>query len=67
MTKYNWYAKFKWGGYLYIEEGDSESGPCEPARYVGDEPTFFRTKEALRKAMRGWPRGSFEIHRREEY
>lgn len=64
---YDWYAKFKWGGYLCVEEGDGESGPCEPCFYVGEEPTFFRTKEALRKAVREWPRGSFEIHHRIEY
>lgn len=45
MNKYKWYAKFKFGGYLYLEDGGLE----ELVAYVGDKSTLFRTKEACRK------------------
>lgn len=61
MNKYKWYAKFKFGGYLRLEDGGLE----ELVAYVGDKPTLFRTKEACRKWVRRWPKGSFIIIKKE--
>ena len=66
MSKYKWYAKFKFGGYLYLEDGDAEGGICAPIAYVGDKPTLFRTKEACRERVREWPKGSFIIIKKED-
>lgn len=67
MAKYKWYAEWKFGKgmYLCIDSGDAECGMMEPTAYVGDEPTLFRTKEACRRWMREWPRGSFIIKKKE--
>lgn len=66
MNKYKWYAKFKFGGYLYLEVGDAEGGICGPIAYVDSKPTLFRTKEACRKWVREWPKGSFIIIKKED-
>jgi hypothetical protein len=68
MRKYKWYAVWKYDNaqYLCIDDGDAENGMCEPIAYVGDEPTYFRTKEACRKWMREWLPGTFIIKKRED-
>lgn len=62
MSKYKWYAKDKFGGYLRLEDAGLE----ELVAYVGDEPTLFRTKEACREQVRKWPKGSFIIIKKED-
>lgn len=63
---FKWYAEFKWGGYLCLDLGDAESGMIPPTAYVGEEPTFFRTKDAVKDWTREWPRGSFTVRCRND-
>lgn len=68
MKKYRWYAVWRYDNtkYLRINEGDAENGMCESFAYVGDEPTYFRTKEALRRYARyDWFRGTWIIKKEE--
>lgn len=68
MKKYKWYAVWKYDStqYLCVYDSDAESGMCEPVVFVGDRPTYFRTKEACRKWTREWLRGTFIIKKKED-
>ena len=68
MKKYRWYAVWRFDNtkYLHVSSGDAENGMCEPFSFVGDEPTYFRTKEACRRFTRyDWFRGTWIIKKEE--
>lgn len=64
MTKYRWYAVWRYDNTKYLHV---ENGIRGPYAYVGDEPTYFRTKEDCRKCARDdWFRGTWIIKKKED-
>lgn len=67
MKKYKWYAVWRYDNTKYLQVSPMVNGMCEPLAHVGDEPTYFRTKEACRRYARyDWFRGTWIIKKKED-
>ena len=48
INRYPWYARhIETEQFLHIDDGDAESGMCEPMPELYYKPTGFSTKEAV--------------------